>query len=212
MPIYQNIKSNFDASQFLKRDLLCLSAYYPHKNLEILIEASKILLKNNVQTRFILTLNETDRSVKKILSKIREAGVDQYFHNIGVVDRSDVPIIFKQVEALILPTRMETFCLPLYEAMSHGLPVLVSDIDFAHDACGESGWYFDPTSAEAIAECIVSFFSEGAKSKEMVALGLNRSASLPTPKQVHDFYLKEIMILIDQNSVFQDEFIKNTNK
>lgn len=202
--IRDNIKSNFDCSQFSKLDLLCLSAYYPHKNLEILIKVSQILLKNNVQTRFILTLSETDQSVKKFLAKIREAGVDQYFHNIGVIDRSDVPIVFKQVEALILPTLMETFCLPLYEAMSNGLPVLVSDIDFAHDACGESGWYFDPTSAESIAECIMVFFSEGKRSKEMVVLGLSRTTSLPTPKQVYDSYLKEIMSLIDENSVLYD--------
>ena len=198
--IKENVHCNFDSSQFLKRDLLCLSAYYPHKNLEMLINVSKLLKENNVETRFILTLKEDDLGVQSFFEKIRQAKVEQYFYNIGVVDRSDVPTIFKHVEALILPTLMETFCLPLYEAMSHGLPVLVSDIDFAHDACGESGWYFDPTSAEAIAECILVFFDETEKSNEKRALGLKRSNSLPTSTQVYDFYFKEIMNLIDEHS------------
>jgi glycosyltransferase involved in cell wall biosynthesis len=199
--IIENVQCNFDCSQFRKRDLLCLCAHYPHKNLEILIKVSKLLKKNNVETRFILTLNEDDLGVQNFLGKTRKANVDEYFYNIGVVDRGDVPKIFKHVEALILPTLMETFCLPLYEAMSHGLPVLVSDIDFAHDACGESGWYFDPKCAEAITECILVFFAEMEKSIVKCSLGLKRSNSLPTSTQVYDFYVKEIMNLIDKKSV-----------
>jgi len=61
-----------------------------------------------------------------------------------------VPSLYAQSDALLMPTLLESFSGTYVEAMFHKIVILTSKLDFAEDVCGESAFYFDPTSPEDI--------------------------------------------------------------
>jgi glycosyltransferase involved in cell wall biosynthesis len=132
----KNIYSN-------KKIFLCLSAYYSHKNIEILIEVAQLLAQNNSNFLIIVTL-PSNKNTNNLLLKIEELNLDRYIVNIGEVNSNYIPNLYKNVDALLLPTLLESFSGTYIEAMFAKIPIFTSNYDFAHEICGESAIYFDP--------------------------------------------------------------------
>ena len=72
-----------------------------------------------------------------------------------------VPILYKQVDGMIMPTLLESFSATYIDSMALGVPIFTSDRDFARDVCGDAAWYFDPLNAESIFEVISNAFQSG---------------------------------------------------
>ena len=62
---------------------------------------------------------------------------------------------FYNCVGLLFPTLLESFSGTHIEAMHFGLPILTSDLDFAHYVCGKAALYFDPWAPQDIAEKIL---------------------------------------------------------
>lgn len=120
---------------------------YPHKNLDVLIHAFSGL---------------TDTSVKLII-----VGKKDYFQNrlkntaslgyknpniIFEENVSDKKLagLYSQALALISPSLMEGFGLPVLEAMRNNCLVLASDIPVYREICSDAVVYFDPKNREDI--------------------------------------------------------------
>jgi len=58
--------------------------------------------------------------------------------------------------ALLFPSRMETFGLPMLEARALRVPVLAAERDFVRDVC-EPAQTFDPASPVSIASAVRRF-------------------------------------------------------
>lgn len=140
-----------------KFSLLCLSAYYTHKNLEIFIELGKILKQNDDQVEIFLTIdrNYSDQS-KKLLEAIEREGLKSYITNLGPIELKNVPQLYQSVDGMILPTLLESFSGTYVEAMWNKKIILTSDRDFAQTICGESAYYFDPLDAIDIRNKIIT--------------------------------------------------------
>lgn len=126
-----------------KKIFLCLSAYYSHKNIEILIEVAKIIKLNKINFIIILTLPSNDNTLK-LLNKILQFKLNDILINIGEVKTIDIPNLYKNVDALLLPTLLESFSGTYIEAMHAEVPIFTSNYDFSKEICGDSAIYFDP--------------------------------------------------------------------
>lgn len=126
-----------------KKIFLCLSAYYSHKNIEILIDVAKIIKFNKIDFIIILTL-PFNNNTKKILNKISLFQINNIIINIGEVNTIDIPNLYKNVDALLLPTLLESFSGTYIEAMHSKIPIFTSNYDFAKEICYDSAIYFDP--------------------------------------------------------------------
>ena len=62
--------------------------------------------------------------------------------------------LYRTTVALVFPSLYEGFGLPPLEAMACGCPVAVSQVGALPEVCGDATVYFDPTSAEGIAQGI----------------------------------------------------------
>ena len=62
------------------------------------------------------------------------------------------------MDCLIFPSRMETWGLPISEAKDYGLPILVSDLPFAHETVGnyDKVKFFDCLDARSLAKIMES--------------------------------------------------------
>lgn len=76
------------------------------------------------------------------------------FEHLGYLDRSALVEAFRQADCLVLPSRHDSFGRVIVEALSTGLPVIVSEHVGAKEALeeGESGWVVPAEDVDALAE------------------------------------------------------------
>ncbi|MGH9431535.1 MAG: glycosyltransferase [Terriglobia bacterium] len=159
---------------------LCLARYYPHKNIEVCVEAIKGLVSTGRRARLLLTVDAGDhRRACRLLQRVRQEGLEEWVQSLGTVRRSELPRIFASADALLLPTLLESFSRTFLEAMSYELPILTSDRDFARRICGGAALYFDPLHAESVAGAMAQIMENAALRRDLVARGFKEAARFP---------------------------------
>jgi len=156
-------------------NLITVSANYPHKNLEIIKLVIPVLLKKKLNVTFYLTLPE--EIFKQVFSNYKK-----WVKNIGPVDIKFVPSLYKQCDAMFLPTLLETFSASYPEAMKMGKPILTSDLSFSRNICGTAAEYFNPLDPEDIALKIENIINNKKKRDFLVVEGYNQLTKFETAK------------------------------
>lgn len=165
------VPDTFDTGVFT---LLCLTAYYPHKNLELLRDVVPLLLQEGIACRFIVTLPD---AVYRTLF----TGFTAYVENIGPQHPEQLPSVYARANAVFIPTLLETFSAAYPEAMKMGKPILTSDLDFAREVCGDSALYFDPYAAADVMGKIRLLMNDVPLQQQCIASGYTRLAAMETP-------------------------------
>ena len=129
--------------------LLTISANYPHKNLRILPAAADALQQQEpgLRFRFVLTIGEEELGVLTPAQR-------SHFVCLGRVDISQCPPLYEQADIMLLPSLLECFSASYAEAMQMGVPIVTTDLGFAHSLCADAALYYDPCSPEALARAI----------------------------------------------------------
>ena len=131
-----------------------------HKNHELLPQMMRILIREEPRLRLKLTVGAED--LPSVTRDAKRLGVLQQFDFVGRLDRHRIFSLYKNAVALVMPSKLESFGLPLYEAMAVGCPIVVSDRPFAREACGQAALYADPDAAETFADYISKLLSDPA--------------------------------------------------
>lgn len=132
----------------------CLSHYYSHKNLETLCEVFKEISDEEVPIRLKLTIDPLDgEGARKLINWIQSESISN-IELVGRVRSEKVPDFYASIDAMILPSLLESFSGTYVEAMYHNLPILTSDLDFAREVCGKAALYFDPLNRDSMKEAI----------------------------------------------------------
>lgn len=133
---------------------LCVGTLEPRKNLGILIDAFEALWNDRHEVSLIL-IGRAGWLCDDLLVRIRhhpEQGRRLFwFDDVG---DTDLALAYRQASALIFPSIVEGFGLPLVEALSQGLPVIASDIPVFREIAGDHGRFFPPHDAEALAGAV----------------------------------------------------------
>lgn len=160
--------------------ILIPSAYYSHKNLEIVVPTAK-LLRSRIGDgfRFLLTL-PFNESWQRIGAAAAGAGVAALIVNRGPFSVSNAPDLYQSSSILFLPTRLETFSASYLEAMWCGLPIVTSDLDFARDLCGEAAVYTDTLDPGQCAKAILDVLSNRDLQERLISAGSKQVAWFPT--------------------------------
>ncbi len=173
--------------------LLYVSRYYPHKNHEYLVElagrwkdfgSGKILLQ--------CTVDPDSAPGRRLASRARSLGVDDMIELLGELTSDELARRYREADALIFPSRMETFGNPLLEAMAHGLPVLAADRPYAHEICGDSALYFSLDRVDDARRKIEQLRLEQNRYADCSARGIERLSAFPSWREVAASYLSII--------------------
>ena len=178
------------AHSFQRKKLLCLSRFYPHKNLEILLDLAA-LIKEQKKPYVIVTTIAPDQhpDVHAFLETIYDRGLGNVLLNLGPIPMDEVPGVYQTTDGLLLPTLLESFSGTYVDAMHHGKPVFTSDRDFAREVCGDAGYYFDPLDAQHMLDVIDSAFQNEEEMTERVKKGKKRVTEFPNWNKVARMYL-----------------------
>ena len=77
-----------------------------------------------------------------------------WVRNVGRLVPMACMAAYRETDALFFPSLLESYGLPLVEAMTLGLPIVCSDLPYAHWLCEDQAIYFDPTHPEAAWQAI----------------------------------------------------------
>lgn len=141
-----------------KFDFVFVASGEPHKNHRQLVEAWCLLAEQKLYPSLCLTL---DKSVSAELCVWIDEKKDKHglkLENAGLLPHSQVLELYTQAGALIFPSRLESFGLPLIEASQAGLPVLAAELDYVRDVLDPIET-FDSDSPVSIARAVKRFLA-----------------------------------------------------
>jgi len=174
-----------------------VTKYGVQKNFSVLIETVKTLCDSGLNPQLILTLDENRPEVVEVMSEIAAAGIQDHVKNYGEVDQKDIQNIYHEIDIFVFPSLVESFGMPLLEAMSAGLPIVAADTLVNREILGKNAQLFSPHDASDLAEKL-SFVT----SNEM---NFNK-ASENSLSRIHDFSWHNAA---EKNLVLMDKMIGN---
>ncbi len=179
--------------------ILCLSAYYPHKNLEIIPAVAKALhqVDPTLDFEFIVTLPSSSEGLISILKIADGMGVSHRIYNYGPMPVVDGPTLYRSCHIAFLPSLLETFSANYPEAMATGRPIITTDLDFARDACKQAALYYQPMCAVSAANAVLRLCSNEALWTVLVREGKRVLRELPTPQRKYQQYVQCILSLYE---------------
>lgn len=133
--------------------LVYMGSFMPYKNVDTLVRATAELPGHELH--LMSRVSETEQARLSALAPQARL----VFHN-GVTDEEYVAVL-RSATALVTASLDEGFGIPLVEAMSLGIPVLVSDIPIFREIGGDAAVYFEPTSSTALVEAVRKLVAPG---------------------------------------------------
>ncbi len=147
--------------------ILAMGNRRPHKNWASLPRAIALLPRER-RPRVVITGGRGDDPLTPIID---ELDVGEWVELRGWVDDSEVAHLYSTATALAIPSLAEGFSLPALEAMSAGVPVMLSDIDVHRYVGGNAARYFRANDDAALAELIATIIDDDELLAEMTAAG-----------------------------------------
>lgn len=145
----------------------------PHKNHARLIEA--LAASADGELCLLLTGGVYGR-LGELSAAAERAGVAGRVRHLGYVAGELLPALYRRAVAMVFPSLYEGFGAPALEAMACGCPTAVAHASALPEACGSATLYFDPTSAESIAEAIDRLGAGGALLDRLGEAGVRHAA------------------------------------
>jgi len=175
-PVAQSAQSHAAAHRHGARQpyLLHVGSLEPRKNLAGVIEAFELLpaeLKRDLQLVVVSSEGWGNLETGERLDDLVRADRAVVVANLGV---DDLAAVYSGAEALVFPSFVEGFGLPVAEAMACGTAVVTSDRSSLAEVAGDAAVLVDPESPESIAAGVERLMGDSDLRRELVALGLER--------------------------------------
>jgi len=176
-----------------KIKLLCLSRYYQHKNIEILLNLAQIIKKQKSPYIIVTTVDKLhNKKAEKFIDDISKMKLEDVLINIGEVRYQNIEQLYNKTDALLLPTLLESFSSTYVDAMYFKKPIFTSNLDFAKEVCGDAGFYFNPIKAESIFKTVKEAFDNPKIIEDKISKGIDRIKFLPDWNDTMNIYISEI--------------------
>ena len=158
--------------------LFYLARYYTHKNLEILVDVFRKYRCLEDVVAIITIAEDQQPGAARLIRAIRKHGLQDKIINVGPLDQTELEGYFRNCQALVMPTLLESFSGTYLEAMHFGLPILTSDLDFAHAVCGDAALYFDPWSPASVRDAVLKIKDDPQSASRLASRGKKRLQSM----------------------------------
>lgn len=123
------------------------------KNFEIVCKACQELEKRKCEEyEMIITLDGNENKYAKDLKK--KYGKVKTIKWIGLQTQDNLFKLYSQVDAMIFPSKLETWGLPISEFKQFNKPIILSDLLYAHETLGEYDKvsFFNPSDGVELAD------------------------------------------------------------
>ena len=156
-----------------RKPLVVVGSSIPRKNLSILPEILRQLPEDEYAV-----VEVGQKFPEDLAHQIREILGRDGLLEVGFVDADKLPLFYAQSFALIFPSLLEGFGLPVLEAMAAGCPVVCSDRASLPEVGGDCVIYFNPEEATGGAQGLVKLAKDESFRKDLVQRARVRAATM----------------------------------
>lgn len=155
--------------------VLYIGNAYPHKNLEVMIEAASQYKKTHGTHLKFVFVGKSDYFYERLKHLAWARNVDDITVFTGFVPDADLPVLYHNAVAYLFPSAYEGFGLPPLEAMAVGTPVISSNASCLPEILGDAALYFDPHDISGILDAIHRVMNSSEQRELLIARGLRRA-------------------------------------
>lgn len=143
----------------------------PHKGMLTLLSALALIPP---ERRPVLAVTASTAS-DPLRAQAAQLGVLDNVQFNGWLPQAELERLYSEAAIVVLPTRFEGFGLPVLEAMSHGAPVVCSDLPVLHEVGGDAAVYVEPGSVEGFAAAIEQLLADPDRRQQLTLAGADRA-------------------------------------
>ena len=156
--------------------LLSVATLHAHKNLDLLIDAVKVLRSQppGEDIRLVL-VGLRGTAADTLAAKIRAVGGEAFMTCTGYVPDADLAALYQGATACVTPSRYEGFGIPVLEAMASGVPVVMSNATALPEVAGDAALMFDPADLAALVAALHRVLSDADLRAALIARGVARA-------------------------------------
>lgn len=160
--------------------VLYLGGYEIHKNVPTLLQAYTYVARGLGESYPLVLAGKKPDAVSDVYPDydgiIERAGLSKYVRWIGYVDEEDKPLLYRNAEVFVFPSRREGFGLPLLEAMACGTPVVAGNGGSLPEIIGPAGFAIDPDDARGMAGAIIGIITQDDLAADLRRQGPQQAA------------------------------------
>ena len=208
--IYEAVDDQFKKShtsseiERFKRDKRLPERYFlyagnmkPYKNIHLIVSALGILkgkgmLKGMLKHKLVIA-GRKDRFFPSIYNEVKDKNLLDDVIFLDYVSDEYLPILFKGADIFIFPSLYEGFGLPALEAMSLGVPTIVSNASSLPEVVSDGAIIVDSHDPQDLAQAILTLLKDEDLRKKLSQKGIERSQTFSWKKaaeETFDLYLK----------------------
>ena len=133
--------------------LFAVGTAFPHKNLDGLVLAHKLLLKKHPNLKLYMA-GKKEYYYNQLDTFIEQNTNTSLVSTLGFITDAELKYMYENAACYVFPSFSEGFGLPALEAMVHSAPVASSNATCLPEVCGSAAHYFDPHSPADMAKAI----------------------------------------------------------
>jgi glycosyltransferase involved in cell wall biosynthesis len=186
-----NVLDNIIAGPYI----LSVSSVMAHKDFESLLQACASLLHRGIISHRLLIAGPLhDKAyLAKLRSLISALQLADKVVFLGEVAHRSLGRLYGHADVTVLPSRTETFGMPIIEAMACGSPVIASDLPALREVAGEAGMFYSPGDAQGLCGRLERILTDSHLRACLVKAGVQRAAHFSW-----DAAARDVLLLINQ--------------
>ena len=158
-----------------ERYLLFVSTLEPRKNVLGVLRAFALLKEWGYPGELVM-VGRWGWHTEPIRDELEASPVKPWVRRLDYVERPKLGELYREADALLFPSWLEGFGLPLVESMACGTPVVTSGTSAMPEIAGPAAVYVDPSSPHGIASATAALLDDDRHRERLVKLGRERAA------------------------------------
>lgn len=163
----------------VKTYILAVSTISPHKNYPTLIQAYADLVSNNqlatVPDLVVVGSIGSEHTWQQLQSLVAAKNVQQRVHFLGSLPHEDLVLIYRRACAFVMLSLVESFGMPLLEAMATGLPIVASSQSAIPEICLDAALYVDPMDTSEVSRKLEVIIDDARTRHNLIANAKRRA-------------------------------------
>ena len=157
------------------RPILFMGTIEPRKNVKTLLRAYADLLARRPDAPPLVLAGRVAPACQSLLDELTRSPLSEHVRHVGYVAGPERERLYREASMVVLPSLDEGFGLPALEAMTIGVPVVVSSRGALPEVVGHAGLIVDPDDVAGLASAMDRLSSDPALARTCSAEGIVQS-------------------------------------
>ncbi|MEC4686365.1 MAG: glycosyltransferase family 1 protein [Nitrospirota bacterium] len=162
-------------SSLQKPYILFLSTLFKYKNADKLLKAFAMLKHDRrIPHSLMIVGRDPDDETEKLKKIVEQEKLTDSVVFAGAVPHEEIALVYENADMFVYPSSVETFGLPVLEAMACGTPVVASNRMSVPEIGGDAALIVDPDNVSEMSEAIYRIIIDEKLKKTLIKKGYKR--------------------------------------